>query len=80
MYFGILLSAIFIGVIAIGAGVIVYTSRKAGGFKLNPLGAAIAIIGIVGAVLVPSSFHTVEAGQVAVVKHLGEAVKKKCHL
>lgn len=73
MYFGILLSAIFIGVIAIGAGVIVYTSRKAGGFKLNPLGAAIAIIGIVGAVLVPSSFHTVEAGQVAVVKHLGEA-------
>ena len=73
MYFGILLSAIFIGVIAIGAGVIVYTSRKAGIFKLNPLGAAIAIIGIVGAVLVPSSFHTVEAGQVAVVKHLGEA-------
>lgn len=73
MYFGILLSAIFIGVIAIGAGVIVYTSRKAGTFKLNPLGAAIAVIGIVGAVLVPSSFHTVEAGQVAVVKHLGEA-------
>jgi len=73
MYFGILLSAIFIAVIAIGAGIIVYTSRKAGNFKLNPLGAAIAVIGIVGAVLVPSSFHTVEAGQVAVVKHLGEA-------
>ena len=73
MYFGILLSAIFVFVIAIGAGVIVYTSRKAHTFKLNPLGVAIAVIGVVGAALVPSSFHTVEAGQVAVVKHLGEA-------
>ena len=30
-------------------------------------------MGVIGLVLIPSSFHTVEAGEVAVVKHLGEA-------
>ena len=73
MYFGVLLSVIFIAIIVLGAGIVVFTSRKAQTFKLNPLGAVIAVIGIAGIALVPSSFHTVEAGQVAVVKHLGEA-------
>ena len=73
MYFGVLLSAIFIAIIVLGAGIVVFTSRKAQTFKLNPLGTVIAVIGIAGIALVPSSFHTVEAGQVAVVKHLGEA-------
>ncbi len=73
MSFGNLLSAIFAAIIAVGAGIIVYTVYKARAFKVNALGVIIAVIGIIGMVLVPSSFHTVEAGQIAVVKHLGEA-------
>ena len=73
MYFGILLSGIFTAIIAVGVAVIAYTVYKARALKINALGMIIAVIGIIGMVLIPSSFHTVEAGEVAVVKHLGEA-------
>ena len=73
MSFGIIFSAVFLVVIAAGAGLIALTLYKARALKVNVLGVIIAVIGVLGMVIVPSSFHTVEAGQVAVVKHLGEA-------
>ena len=48
----------------------VYKERR---LKVNALGLIVALIGIVGMIVIPSSFHTVEAGEIAVVKHLGEA-------
>ena len=73
MSFGIIFSAIFLVVIAVGVGIIALSSYKARTLKINVFGVVIAIIGVIGMVLIPSSFHTVEAGQIAVVKHLGEA-------
>ncbi len=73
MSFAIIFSTLFLVVIAVGAALLAYTFYKARAFKLNVLGVIIAAIGIIGMIIVPSSFHTVEAGQVAVVKHLGEA-------
>lgn len=75
MAFGIIFNAIFLFVIAIGAALVAYTIYKARQVKINVLGVIIALVGVVGMLLVPSSFHTVEAGEVAVVKHLGEANK-----
>ncbi len=73
MSFGIIFSGVFLVVIAIGAGLVAYTIYKERTFKVNVLGVIVAVIGLLGIIIVPSSFHTVEAGQVAVVKHLGEA-------
>lgn len=73
MSLGIIFSVVFLVVIAIGAGIVALTIYKARTFKVNVLGVIVAIIGVIGMIIVPSSFHTVEAGQVAVVKHLGEA-------
>ncbi len=75
MAFGIIFNAIFLFVIAVGAALVAYTIYKARQIKINVLGVIIALVGVVGMLLVPSSFHTVEAGEVAVVKHLGEANK-----
>lgn len=75
MSFGIIFSGVFLVVIAIGAGLVAYTIYKKRAFKVNVLGVIVAVIGLLGIIIVPSSFHTVEAGQVAVVKHLGEAKK-----
>ena len=73
MSFGLIFSGIFFVVIAVGALIMGNTIRKAGQFKLNALGVIVAVIGVLGLVIVPSSWHTVEAGEIAVVKHLGEA-------
>ena len=73
MSFGLIFSAIFLIVIALGAGLVALTMYKTKTFKLNVFGVIIALIGLIGMVTVPSSWHTVEAGEIAVVKHLGEA-------
>ena len=73
MSIGSIFNAVFMILIAAGIGLIVMTVKKAGRLKINGFGMFLAIVGIIGAVIVPSSFHTVEAGEVAVVKHLGEA-------
>ena len=73
MSFGIIFSGIFLVIIAIGAALVAMTIYKARAVKVNVLGVIVAVIGLLGIIIVPSSFHTVEAGQVAVVKHLGEA-------
>ncbi|MBO5010618.1 MAG: prohibitin family protein [Clostridia bacterium] len=73
MSFVLVFSALFALIVLIGAALIGYTIYKSRKFKINVFGVVIAFVGILGAVVVPSSFHTVEAGQIAVVKHLGEA-------
>lgn len=73
MSFGIIFSFAFLVVIAIGALIVIATARKSRPAKINVLGVIIAAVGLLGMIIVPSSWHTVEAGQVAVVKHLGEA-------
>ena len=62
-----------LALLVIGAGLVVLTLRKTRNKKINPIGVVIALIAVVGLGLIPKSFHTVEAGQIAVVKHLGEA-------
>lgn len=71
MAFGLIFSAIFavLGVI----GVLIVLAKFKRSRKINIVGAALVIVALLGFSLVPSSFHTVEAGQIAVVKHLGEA-------
>ena len=72
MAFAALFSILFIAIILVGA-FLLYKERKArtSGKKLIAL--VILGIALVGLIMVPASFHTVEAGQIAVVKHLGEA-------
>ena len=73
MSFGLIFSGLFFVVIVIGVGLVALTVYKERRLKINAIGLIIAIVGLLGMVLIPDSFHTVEAGQVAVVKHLGEA-------
>ena len=73
MALSLIVSAVLIGLLAIGAGLVALTLYKTRNKKINPFGVLIAIIAIAGLGLIPKSFHTVEAGQIAVVKHLGEA-------
>ena len=73
MSIGSILNAVFLVIIAAGVGLVALTIRKAGRFKLNGFGLFVAIVGVIGMAIVPASFHTVQAGQIAVVKHLGEA-------
>lgn len=71
MAFGLIFSALFIAIGAIGvvASLLKYKKSR----RLSIVGVAVVLVAIVGFGLVPSSFHTVEAGQIAVVKYLGEA-------
>lgn len=72
MAFAALFSIVFIAIILVGA-FLLYKERKSrtGGKKIIAL--VILGVALVGLIFVPASFHTVEAGQIAVVKHLGEA-------
>ncbi len=72
MAFAALFSILFIAIILVGA-FLLYKERKArtSGKKIFAL--VLLGIALVGLIMVPASFHTVEAGQIAVVKHLGEA-------
>ena len=73
MSIGSIFNAVFMILIAAGIGLIVLTVKKAGRLKINGFGVFLTLVGVVGSVIVPASFHTVEAGEIAVVKHLGEA-------
>ncbi len=69
--------ALIIGVALVvlaGAGLVyAVTSYKNGKLKGVTVGGIIAGIFVVMFVLIPPSFHTVESGQIAVVKYLGKA-------
>lgn len=63
--------ALFVVICVIGFFVIAANLKK--GKAVKVFGGILLLVGIVGLLIVPPSFHTVEAGQIAVVKHLGEA-------
>lgn len=84
-----LLFVLFVGVIVIGIIMLIVANKDAmmtpkkkgvitvndkGTKKKNLIGAIISVSGLVLTILVPPSFHQVEAGQVAVVKSLGKVV------
>ena len=78
MIFSVLFTMLFIAVIAVGVAITAIdlkngakSSRKAQGIK--PITIVLVLVGIVGLLIFPGSFHTVETGEIAVVKHLGEA-------
>ena len=71
MAIGIILG-IVIAIIAIGA--IVWWSNNDEG---SLIAAIVAVIAIIAFLIVPFSFHTIQTGQVAVVKHLGEITDVK---
>ena len=71
MAFGLIFGLLFAVLCIIGIGVMIAKRKKAK--TISIIGGILLLAGIVGFLLVPGSFHTVEAGQIAVVKHLGEA-------
>lgn len=72
MAFQFIFSAIFLIGIGIGAGVC-FLGVKQRRSTRKTVGVVIGAIAFLGLILVPGSFHTVNAGEIAVVKHLGEA-------
>lgn len=73
MAIGVVFSAIFIAVIFVGGVWVWKNLSKSKMRKPGIAGIVVLVIGVLGFALIPGSFHTVEAGQIAVVKHLGEA-------
>ena len=69
----LILNAVFILMLLAGAGVIAWRLYRTKMKKVSIVGAVIVLVAILCLALIPNSFHTVEAGQIAVVKHLGEA-------
>ena len=86
MSFAVLFVLLFIAM-AIGGAVLLGITLNPKGKKLDYvnkvdvgakkvrriIGIVLLSIALVGIILIPGSFHTVEAGEIAVVKHLGEA-------
>ncbi len=75
MAFGFIFAVLFIVAIIIGAVLIYFGSKKGGNSVVRIIGIVVTAVALLGIATVPSSFHTVEAGEIAVVKHLGEATK-----
>ena len=72
MQIGLLIGGVLAVLAAIGAGIAVL-SFKNGKRAGVTAGIAVALVFVLLLVLVPSSFHTVQSGEIAVVKVLGEA-------
>ena len=68
-----ILSSIFVILLLVGCGLMAWRLYQTKFKKLSFSGTIVILVAVLCLVLIPSSFHTVEAGQVAVVKHLGEA-------
>ena len=73
MAISVLLSSIFVVLLLIGAGLMAWRLYQTKFKKLSLSGTIVILVAILCLVFIPGSFHTVEAGQIAVVKHLGEA-------
>ena len=73
MAISLILSAIFVIALLVGAGLMAWRLYQTKFKKLSFSGTIVILVAILCLALIPGSFHTVEAGQIAVVKHLGEA-------
>jgi len=72
MVFQFVFSALFLIGIGVGAGIYLLGAKQRRNTR-KTVGAVIGAIALLGLILIPGSFHTVNAGEIAVVKHLGEA-------
>jgi len=70
-----ILSVIFIAMLLTGLVLAAKRYYKTKFKKASLPGGILILVAVIGLVLIPGSFHTVEAGEIAVVKHLGEAKK-----
>lgn len=76
MIFVLITTLLFLGVIAVG-GFIIFLNlskkrREAGKKAIHKaIPASLLAAGVLGMALIPGSFHTVEAGEIAVVKRMG---------
>ena len=70
-----ILSVIFIAMLLTGLVLAAKRYYKSKFKKASLPGGILILVAVIGLVLIPGSFHTVEAGEIAVVKHLGEAKK-----
>jgi regulator of protease activity HflC (stomatin/prohibitin superfamily) len=72
---------IFIGLIiaaaAIGCGIWAFCSFDNDNAIIGTIATILCIVAIIAFIIVPWSFHTVDTGEVAVVKHFGEAKEVK---
>jgi regulator of protease activity HflC (stomatin/prohibitin superfamily) len=75
MAISLILSTLFVIILLIGCGLMIWRLYQTKFKKLSLSGTIVILIAVICLALIPSSFHTVEAGEVAVVKHLGEARK-----
>ena len=66
-------SAAFVILLLLGAGLVGWRLYQTSFKTISLAGVVIVLVAVLGLSLIPGSFHTVEAGQIAVVKHLGEA-------
>ena len=80
MIYSVLTAILFIAMIGVGAALIAYSafaSRK-GRVRskvLAPVSVSCIIVGLLLLIMIPGSFHTVDAGTTAVVKHMGVITK-----
>ncbi|MBQ7374591.1 MAG: prohibitin family protein [Clostridia bacterium] len=75
MIFSTLFTILFLALIAVGVLFSVKSFMKGGSKKIKPATIALVAVGVIGISVIPASFHTVETGEIAVVKHLGDAQK-----
>ena len=72
MAIGIILGIVFF-VACVGCAIWAFVSFDDGEDTRSAIAASLAIVFVIAFILVPFSFHTIDAGEVAVVKHLGQA-------
>ena len=73
MSIGYLFGAIFIVGAVVGFGLCAYSIMKKRNKAMSAFGAIVGVAFAALLLVVPASFHTVDSGEIAVVKHLGEA-------
>ena len=76
MVIGIILGVVFAILAIVGIFVMVSGFDDGNGVK-GFIGLAIAAVMVICFIIIPFSFHTVDTGEIAVVKHLGEAKEVK---
>ena len=76
MIFSVLFTLLFIAIIVAGVAITAMGYMNGGKKKgIKPVSVVLVIVGVIGLMIFPGSFHTVETGEIAVVKHMGEARK-----
>ena len=70
MVIGFIFAVLLFALIVVGA-LVALVGRKNKKRAQSLVGAIITLLCIIGFVTIPASFHTIEAGEIAVVNHLG---------